>query len=68
MIDKKVLFLGISGEVQSELPYWPTRPSIADASEWPMSGMVPRKRGAKFFAADSRKISMTGLEVPVCLK
>ena len=28
----------------------------------------PRNSGAKFFAADSRKISMTGLEVPVCLK
>mmetsp|Transcript_27060 Transcript_27060/g.63222 ORF Transcript_27060/g.63222 Transcript_27060/m.63222 type:complete len:279 (-) Transcript_27060:131-967(-) len=47
---------------------WPTRPSSADASEWPMSGTVPRKSGKKYFAADSLRISRIGFSVPVCLK
>ena len=47
---------------------WPTRPRIADASEWPISGTVPRKSGIKFLAADSRIISISGFSVPVTLK
>ena len=30
---------------------WPTSPRMALAIEWPMRGTVPRKRGAKFCAA-----------------
>lgn len=47
---------------------WPTSPRIADASEWPISGTVPRKSGTKFFAADSRMISMSGFSAPVCFR
>ena len=43
---------------------WPTRPRIAEASEWPISGTVPRNSGAKFLAALSRMISMIGFSAP----
>ena len=46
----------------------PTRPSTADANECPMSGTVPRNRGAKFFALDSLIISAIGFSTPVDLR
>ena len=42
---------------------WPTKPRVADASEWPMSGIVPRNSGRKFFAADSRHNLADGLRL-----
>ena len=47
---------------------WPTRPRTALAKECPIRGTVPRKSGAKFFAAASRRISKTGFSLPVCLR
>lgn len=41
---------------------------MADASEWPIKGMVPRKRGVKYFVDASRRISIIGFSVPVCLR
>mmetsp|Transcript_13999 Transcript_13999/g.16215 ORF Transcript_13999/g.16215 Transcript_13999/m.16215 type:complete len:218 (-) Transcript_13999:319-972(-) len=47
---------------------WPTKPSKALAREWPINGIVPRNSGLNCFAADSLRISIIGLVVPVCLK
>ena len=47
---------------------WPTRPSVAEASECPISGTVPRNSGFQLAARLSLRISLMGLALPVCLK
>lgn len=49
---------GLSAEVH-------VYPSIAEAKECPMRGIVPRNSGANFFAADSFRMSMIAFVLPV---